>query len=1126
MAVAAIGLAVEASLSAEPRDPLWMKDLKKHDKFLDAVHDQEALSENLGIKNPDAKRAEQSEERVDQLQAADENSSQQDLGESQGESVQVKREINDASNEGELPDSDVEPLHEIAKPQPKKSEAQDDGVSFMVHNGKKILPAFYGMFPGMEKKAKKLGAQKASKATSGDLGESAHEDLGSTAQVKMASNETTEDNTAPASPATVAEGDVSNYEEEAPGAPAPVPDPAPPPSPLIPEAFTEPKQAAIPGYPIQPNLNTFMFYGRMVSFYLYLTEADVAQGKDRHFLKIDDEKMILNSIGQDGDKKFMSFKLERALAYTGEEAYGQKPFCYSLRPAYDPDKYLVMIEKTYFSVKSIPNKHLASIEEKRAASFCVVDKKANIQLNNAISLTAWDDVDLVVRAVGKYASLGLYVSDRPSSLTPESATFVVTPAVFNGMCWQGVGSKCTCEKGFTGDSCTSVPCKTQQELSTTVCSSKGICDPNRNVCLCGSGNIGSDCQHLTCPTWGEGKEEKTCNHRGSCNGLTGNCVCDHGWSGKSCEKGFCPTTPGVEEPCSGRGTCAEDTGICKCNKDYWGRACQNKKCGSFYPTCSNNGKCQETGQNEGRCDCDEGASGDACQMKTCPVSDCSGHGFCNPHAGTCKCFQDWFGSGCSDKNCLNGCSGHGTCQWKLGTCMCAKGYGLEDCSERTCPGLGGKSCSGKGRCNPLDGSCTCMGHSWGEACEKTCPGKCSENGKCNQKTGKCECTGLYFGKMCQHKACPNNCNGQGQCDLKTGTCKCSPGFVGEDCGVKRCVDDCNGNGKCVGDSINSKCQCTYPFIGELCKMKSCPNECSRNGLCNFISGECKCSPGFTGNDCATRDCPEKCNKRGQCIRGKCECLKPFSGKACEFAECPLPCGPHGTCDTTAGKCKCVGMYAGAQCNVLACPKNCNGHGLCPDKGVCRCDPGWFREDCAEHKCDQKCVHGACDRSTGECKCNPGYFTKDCSKKKCSGEGVSCNDKKCQCGGANAQSTCNYDEGKCECNKGVSFAQYFFSSFCAKRKCPGACDEKTQKCTCSGHGECDYDTGVCSCNIGFEGNNCAFQTIVQDKSQRKQKKIYLGAAQTFSVQKDVGHAMATSDVQALDDGSAQDRYSNF
>merc|ERR1711862_899900 len=141
---------------------------------------------------------------------------------------------------------------------------------------------------------------------------------------------------------------------------------------------------------------------------------------------------------------------------------------------------------------------------------------------------------------------------------------------------------------------------------------------------------------------------------------------------------------------------------------------------------------------------------------------------------------------------------------------------------------------------------------------------------------------------------------------------------------------------------------------------------------------------------------------------------------------------------------------------------------------------------------------------GTCKCKTGFFAPDCSKKRCTGKGVVCTKTSCRCGPKWARSECDYTRGKCQCKRGISLAHFFFSSHCAKRKCPGACSERTQSCTCSGHGTCDYEKGKCSCKPGFTGNNCAFHIQVQDASDSRTnlKQRLLKSAMGFSLHSDL------------------------
>jgi hypothetical protein len=175
------------------------------------------------------------------------------------------------------------------------------------------------------------------------------------------------------SPGAGAAGDKEGYEKEK-GPVMPPPQPTASPTKAIPEAFLQPQEPSIAGYPIAPNINTFMYYGRMVSLYgLKLKEDD-----DKKYLVVNDEKLMLDTVGQDVDRKSMSFKLHRALAYEGTEAYGQKPFCYSLQPANEPSKWVTVIKETYFALTTIDTAapHEKTRKARRAASFCVTEKKS------------------------------------------------------------------------------------------------------------------------------------------------------------------------------------------------------------------------------------------------------------------------------------------------------------------------------------------------------------------------------------------------------------------------------------------------------------------------------------------------------------------------------------------------------------------------------------------------------------------------------------------------------------------------------------------------------------------------------------------------------------------------------
>jgi len=488
--------------SEEGGAPLWEKDMKQHDKLEDAVHDHEEMSSTLGDKDS-GKQAEagHSPRQVSRLEQRGERSGSPKAGKAHS-------------------DADAEELGEAAHIEEQHAGDSTDGETSRraadAHQPQPKQPRELG---SSAETATKKAAPLATEAPTTELGAAAPEE-------KTAEKENPLGKAAAAKPTPYkgAKGDKPQYDDPGPGAPPKTQEPTPAPTPAIPEGFIPAKKAEIDGYPIKPNLSTFMYYGRMVSLYLFNPDLS----KERKFLKVSDGKMILDSVGQDMNRKMMSFKLHRALAYTGSEPYGAKPFCYSFQVASEPSKWLTIVRDTYFSVTTIEGNHKGDIGARRQASFCIADKKEKTEFTYAISLTAWHDPNMVWRAVGKYASLGEFVPLRKKSFTPRSATFVVVPALFHGLCWAGLKKKCACEKSYSGDGCHLTKCKDQKSMGKMICSNKGICDPRTFKCGCGEKNFGSDCQHKKCPTWGDGKDEKTCNHRGQCDTKKATCRRDAG----------------------------------------------------------------------------------------------------------------------------------------------------------------------------------------------------------------------------------------------------------------------------------------------------------------------------------------------------------------------------------------------------------------------------------------------------------------------------------------------------------------------------------------------------------------------------------------------------------------------
>ncbi len=237
--------------------PLWMQDLKQHNKFLDAVREQREIGQALGADNSHASAAAQAETAAADLhrqeaaaREAEEDTPNPKLGES-----------HDVENEGEISSESVTALDEPATPKTASKQMRDSGKA--THSLK-----------------------------TKDLGDS----VGQTPATSAPSG-----NASGTPPPTMPpkheypKGDKAGYPQPLPP-PPPIPAPAAPtPPPEIPEAFADIKEPEVKGLAIKPNLNSFMYYGRMVSFYL----MPVKKFQDRLYLKLgNEEKLVLDTMGQ------------------------------------------------------------------------------------------------------------------------------------------------------------------------------------------------------------------------------------------------------------------------------------------------------------------------------------------------------------------------------------------------------------------------------------------------------------------------------------------------------------------------------------------------------------------------------------------------------------------------------------------------------------------------------------------------------------------------------------------------------------------------------------------------------------------------------------------------------------
>jgi hypothetical protein len=136
----------------------------------------------------------------------------------------------------------------------------------------------------------------------------------------------------------------------------------------------------------------------------------------------------------------------------------------------------------------------------------------------------------------------------------------------------------------------------------------------------------------------------------------------------------------------------------------------------------------------------------------------------------------------------------------------------------------------------------CMNGSYGETCEKKCPG-CYQ-GDCDRNTGECtqhKCLPNYYGHFC-NTTCVEKCL---TCDEKSGSCiQCDANLAGSKC--DKVCGECLNN-KCINGTCTDGCMNGY--FGELCSEK-CNSTC-KSHICNFKSGICTngCQPGWEGVFC-------------------------------------------------------------------------------------------------------------------------------------------------------------------------------------------------------------------------------------------------------------------------------------
>ena len=136
----------------------------------------------------------------------------------------------------------------------------------------------------------------------------------------------------------------------------------------------------------------------------------------------------------------------------------------------------------------------------------------------------------------------------------------------HGTC--GNDLSCTCQYGYTGDTCEDRKCPDGTGGQECSGSTAGTCDSVTGKCDCEPAYDGFVCDRLKCPE----TTKAECNGRGACSNATwpgppkpaGQCICTGGFAGNSCNEA--PGCPSAVRPCEGQGACDTMSGACSCNK--------------------------------------------------------------------------------------------------------------------------------------------------------------------------------------------------------------------------------------------------------------------------------------------------------------------------------------------------------------------------------------------------------------------------------------------------------------------------------------------------------------------------------------------------------------------------------
>ena len=326
---------------------------------------------------------------------------------------------------------------------------------------------------------------------------------------------------------------------------------------------------------------------------------------------------------------------------------------------------------------------------------------------------------------------------------------------------------------------------------------------------------------------------------------------------------------------------------------------------------------------DGSVRCNPGRAGSHCEFQ---CLDCE-YGSCNLNDGSCDCFAGYYGDLCN-MTCPGRCSGNnGICQ-EDGTCACDAGFTGDDCSLECCIRDGGTSIGRvHGSCDPT-GGCLCDDGWTGPSCDCNDLFTCSDRGTCSNVSGTCVCEEQFEGARCEF------CN-----DLKIGP------FCQYDRYQCPSREQQNGEFVAVNTRGDYRCKCKAGFQGADC------TECSavaypKNGteMCSFVIPASLCNRGTvkdtyqgTGIMC---DCETNFNPSTDCA----SCNDKYYGSNCEIF-CDFHCTDSGgQCEATGCVCPKGKTSVDGVCELCGGDTDCL-NGDC-ELGRCQCDPGFYGDDCS------------------------------------------------------------------------------------------------------------------------------------------------------------------------------------